>query len=277
MAMAMVLGLALLLAGLSGFAPPANSGTPFAAGSTAVRFEPQQLQVEPAQLCTLQVMVAASAESLACMECFLAFDNSLLSFVSVEEGALFKSAPYPTLFLDSTNVARDTVWAIDCLLGYRSYFLPPGELVRFVFRAEQDGVAAVHIAAIYLWDIDRIPVYPVVDPDARIVIGTPSAARPGLRPGGSLTSRPNPFNPVTTLVLRLPADAAAGGAEVNVSVISPGGRLIRTLFSGRVHTEQADYVWDGRDDRGNRVASGVYFGVARTGSALYTTKLILIE
>ncbi|MCK5620266.1 MAG: hypothetical protein KAJ17_12740, partial [Candidatus Krumholzibacteria bacterium] len=195
---AMVIGFALLLTGILIGEPAADAAGMSAPGRVDVQLYPQNTYVAPAELCTLEVFVTAPADSLACMECFVQYDNTLLTLVSVEEGTLFIQAPYPTFFVWK-NVAPDTVSAVDCVLGYQSYFLPPGDLVRIVFRAEQPGVAGVHIASIQVWDIDREELFPVVDPGAWIIIGSPVTGVTPPSPAGSLDCYPNPFNPSTTL------------------------------------------------------------------------------
>ena len=270
---AMVLRIALLLTGILIGEPAADAAGMSAPGRVDVQLYPQHTYVAPAELCTLEVFVTAPADSLACMECFVQYDNTLLTLVSVEEGTLFIQAPYPTFFIWE-HVSPDTVSAVDCVLGYRSYFLPPGDLVRFVFQAGQPGVAGVHIDSIQVWDIDREPLFPVVDPGAWIHIGSPASGVTQPSPAGSLDCYPNPFNPSTTLQLELPPGETN---DIEVSIYSPSGAKITTLFEGDCNTGNCRFVWRGLDGSGQRVASGVYFAVARTRSEVYTTKLVLIE
>jgi len=65
---------------------------------------------------------------------------------------------------------------------------------------------------------------------------------------------PNPFNPTTTIVyeLRRPGEAL-------LSVYNILGQKVTDLFSGNQVAGRYEFVWDGRDDRGTAVASGVYF------------------
>jgi hypothetical protein len=239
-----------------------------------VWLEPPTQQIAVAELCTLDVFVSsAGGDSLACMQSVIAFDASLLTLISVEEGALFADSGHPTFF-NSVSLAPDTTLAEDCLLGHRLYFLPPGDLVRFIFQGDQEGVAYVRITSIDIRDIDREPMPVVLDSDAWITIGNPSGAPTGSFQDPRLTCYPNPFNPATTIELRLPDE---GSRDVNVSVFSPSGRRVVTLFSGALSGGIGRFEWDGRNTAGARAASGVYFAVARMKDALYTTKMILIE
>jgi len=64
---------------------------------------------------------------------------------------------------------------------------------------------------------------------------------------------PNPFNPQTTLTVDL---ARAG--DVQLSVYDGAGRLVRTLLRAHLVAGRHPVVWDGRDDAGRPLPSGVY-------------------
>jgi len=66
-------------------------------------------------------------------------------------------------------------------------------------------------------------------------------------------NRPNPFNPRTSISFEVPRDG-----HVSLVVYDVRGRLVRTLMDETVSTGQRTVVWDGRDDAGKLVASGVY-------------------
>ena len=74
-----------------------------------------------------------------------------------------------------------------------------------------------------------------------------------------LANYPNPFNPETWIPYQL-----AKPAEVMVSIHAADGKLIRTLALGQLPTgvyqdkDRAAY-WDGKNEQGESVASGVYF------------------
>jgi len=64
---------------------------------------------------------------------------------------------------------------------------------------------------------------------------------------------PNPFNPATTLRFALPHNG-----RVSLTIFDISGRLVRTLVDGRFDAGRHSAVWDGTDDAGRSVASGVY-------------------
>lgn len=64
---------------------------------------------------------------------------------------------------------------------------------------------------------------------------------------------PNPFNPSTQIAYRLPEDS-----NVRLVVFNILGQQVRTLVNGRVSAGAFSIAWDGRDEAGRQVASGVY-------------------
>ena len=65
---------------------------------------------------------------------------------------------------------------------------------------------------------------------------------------------PNPFNPETTIRFHLPQMS-----EVTLTVYDVLGRRVRTLTQGEWSSGSHEIIWDGRDQYGSVVATGVYF------------------
>ena len=92
-----------------------------------------------------------------------------------------------------------------------------------------------------------------------------------------LANYPNPFNPETWLPYQLANDAA-----VVIRIYSSAGQLVRHLDLG---FQQAGYYigksraayWDGRNDLGERLASGVYFYQLSTPDSSATRKMVIMK
>jgi hypothetical protein len=125
----------------------------------------------------------------------------------------------------------------------------------------------------------------MVDRDDNVWIGTdsgiarfiPSAAPASAedsRPAGFavLGNHPNPFNPSTTITFSLPE---SGKASLTVYDIT--GRKVRTLVSERMIAGVHSVVWDGRDERGEMVASGIYLARLESGTTARTVKMLLMK
>ena len=69
---------------------------------------------------------------------------------------------------------------------------------------------------------------------------------------------PNPFNPVTTICYYIP-DIGPKPAKVEIIIYNLLGAKIRTLVSEYKYPGEYRVVWDGKDDAGNELASGIYF------------------
>ncbi len=84
-------------------------------------------------------------------------------------------------------------------------------------------------------------------------------------------SRPNPFNPSTSIGFDLPE-----AGRVSVRIYDGSGRLVRTLTdAGALPAGTHALTWDGRDDNGAGVSSGVYLIRFQAGGRLFTQKIVL--
>jgi hypothetical protein len=84
---------------------------------------------------------------------------------------------------------------------------------------------------------------------------------------------PNPFNPAT--VIRF--DVPAGGGEVTLRVYDVSGRLVRKLVDGTEEAGEKTVTWNGRNNRGQMVASGVYFYRMTAPGFEMTKKMVLLQ
>ena len=102
---------------------------------------------------------------------------------------------------------------------------------------------------------------------ASIDVGIPEG------PSFSLSANePNPFNPRTTIRFLLSASD-----HVRLSIYDTAGRRLRTLLEGDASVGATSVEWDGTDDLGHAVASGVYLYRLETSAESQTRKLTLIR
>jgi len=85
-----------------------------------------------------------------------------------------------------------------------------------------------------------------------------------------VSAYPNPFNPLTNVRYVLPE---AGAVTVRVHDLT--GKVVATLVQGGMDAGVHETVWQGRDDRGQQVASGVYLVQIRSGLHMSSQKLVL--
>jgi len=66
-------------------------------------------------------------------------------------------------------------------------------------------------------------------------------------------------------------------APVTLQIYDIAGRLTRTLIDRPMDTGTFTESWDGRDDAGDRVASGVYFCRLKADNRMLTRKMLLLK
>ncbi|MBN1349710.1 T9SS type A sorting domain-containing protein [candidate division KSB1 bacterium] len=87
-----------------------------------------------------------------------------------------------------------------------------------------------------------------------------------------LPAYPNPFNPETTIRYAIPGDV-----DVKIAVFNMLGQRVRILENG--HRQQGYYSvhWDGRDDAGNSLTSGIYLCRIQAGEYRQSIKLAILK
>ncbi len=83
---------------------------------------------------------------------------------------------------------------------------------------------------------------------------------------------PNPFNPVTTIHYSL-----AEGGRVSITVFDVDGRQVCVLVDEEREAGPHSFTWDGRNDAGQSLASGVYFVRYRAGAESFWKKAALLR
>jgi len=90
---------------------------------------------------------------------------------------------------------------------------------------------------------------------------------------GLLSVFPNPFNPTAEIRFVLP-----GPAEITVRVLDATGREMRRLLDGMIRPSgEVQLSWDGRNDNGQPLPSGVYFCEVQAGEFRATKKMTLLK
>jgi hypothetical protein len=105
--------------------------------------------------------------------------------------------------------------------------------------------------------------------------GTGLARHEGMEQPGEvllLPNYPNPFNSSTALRFIMPA-----AAEITLDIYDIQGRKVRSLFAGRLASGEHQISWDGRDEGGYAVASGLYFSVLFGRDFFLSRRLFLIR
>jgi hypothetical protein len=86
-------------------------------------------------------------------------------------------------------------------------------------------------------------------------------------------NRPNPFAKRTLIPYVVPAP----GSEVRMRLYGVDGRLVRTLLQQHVEPGTHSVSWDGRDDKGLRVTTGIYLLQMQTSQGNLTHKVFYLR
>ena len=148
-----------------------------------------------------------------------------------------------------------------------------------------DGTFEFDFAAgLYIYDVDTGsllagPIDTGQKPKRLVVVAqrTITAVESGVGQSLPATSRllipfPNPFNAGVVLPLQLHSDT-----KVRLTIHNLAGMRVRTLLRGSAAPGGRSIRWDGRDDGGRAVASGVYFARLLTGAGTSTRRLVLVR
>jgi len=83
---------------------------------------------------------------------------------------------------------------------------------------------------------------------------------------------PNPFNPITTIQYSLPE-----AGVVNLTIFDIRGHEIMTLLNAQKPPGNYEVQWNGLDQSGNQVSTGVYFARLQTGDYSKTIKMVYLR
>jgi uncharacterized repeat protein (TIGR01451 family) len=127
-----------------------------------------------------------------------------------------------------------------------------------------------------IYDVPEFPWCPLAPPFAEQLLNK-RLWYPQLTVSKLYPNYPNPFNPETWIPYQVSKDA-----DVTVRIFDTRGQLIKTIALG--HQEAGFYIsrdkaayWDGRNQFGEQVSSGVYFYNLNTGDFTATRKMIIMK
>jgi spore coat protein A len=155
----------------------------------------------------------------------------------------------------------------------------PGEVTRVIATFDREGRYVWHCHILSHEDHEMMrpfQVGPMPTTPPKPGNGPPNAVAdsPVQAPAGTALGQnyPNPFTPATQIRFQM---SAAGHAEVAVYDVK--GRLVKRLVSQSFDAGAHILDWDGRDDSGNLLSSGIYFYQLTAGSFTETRQMVLVR
>ena len=209
----------------------------------------------------------------------LTFDPKVLKAVSVTEGAFLKPEDAETFFAKgSIKNPLGKITGIKSLQLDGPDVTGLGRLLSVTFTAIGAGTSEITLDN-FLAGTRRGEKTRSIPPQMTITVeaarAAPEAAE--IRPDQTalLTNYPNPFNPETWIPYQLSA-----AADVRLTIYATDGKVVRTLILGHqpagfyTDSSRAAY-WDGKNEVGESVASGVYFYTLTAGEFTATRKMLI--
>ncbi len=83
---------------------------------------------------------------------------------------------------------------------------------------------------------------------------------------------PNPFNPKTVIPVGVDL-----GSEASLRIVDAQGRVLRELHDGYLQAGDHEFQWDGRDEAGTVLSSGIYLVQLRTAIQVESKRLLLLK
>ena len=99
------------------------------------------------------------------------------------------------------------------------------------------------------------------------------ASLPGIPTSYALSQNyPNPFNPTTTINIALPE-----ASNVVLTIYNALGQEVRTLKTDYLHAGNYSVTWDGMDNSGNTISSGLYIYTMTAGNHNFSKKMLMLK
>lgn len=92
----------------------------------------------------------------------------------------------------------------------------------------------------------------------------------------ALQNFPNPFNSTTVVRFTVP-EIYLFGVNVHLVIYNSLGQKVRALFSGKRFPGTSSILWDATDDRGEALASGIYFYQLIMAGQQKTSRMVLVK
>jgi len=114
------------------------------------------------------------------------------------------------------------------------------------------------------WYIDDVTIENLVDAEEDVTIPVISQLK---------QNHPNPFNPVTNIGFTI----AENDVDTEISIYNLKGQRVTTLIQENLPRGDYSVTWEGKDEAGRDVSSGVYFSRMRSGRFTSVKKMILMK
>ena len=240
-------------------------------------FSTDTTQIEKGDTFTVRLQTE-NADNLAGWQTNIIFNKAVLKVSSgAIEGDFLKQGDGRTFFQAGTiNNTTGKITGIKAVQLSKGKMTRQGTLFSVRFTAIANGESRLDVDNFQAGSSRGEKIH-ATPPEITVTVGGDAPAAPALYPDETalLHNYPNPFNPETWIPYQL-----AESAEVTFRIYATSGVLVRTLALGYQpagiyqYRSRAAY-WDGKNEVGESVASGIYFYTLTAGDFTATRKMLI--
>ncbi len=197
----------------------------------------------------------------------VSYNPSRLTFVSSTLGADITNPNLPLFYKPLVSDGKISISA--AVLGQGASFDGSGVIATMKFQVRSADAARVRLTRADIRDNENTSIIKVAS-----VVGEPEAIASVAVPTGYLINQnsPNPFNPETSIEYGLP-----NATRVSIRIYNVIGQLVKTLVDEHQQAGTHEVVWNGTNDSGIKVASGIYFYRFETADFQKTVKMTMLK
>ena len=237
-------------------------------GTTFVSVQSDTIEVpKVGEHITLHVNITGG-KTVAGYQFTAAFDPSVLRYVAANNADYLPTDAFAVPLPEKEQITLVTAARKGTPLGSGD-----GTLATLTFEVLTAGAYGVHLTDVMLSDVTATALA-VTWADTRVdgSMETLPADRTSL-----LRNYPNPFNPETWIPYQL-----AAPADVTLTIYGVNGQLVRQLALGHqpagvYRSKSRAAYWDGKNDQGESVASGLYFYTLTADDFSATGKMLIMK
>ena len=213
---------------------------------------------------TVRVVLRNNPDAAKSIHFVVSSTNAGLKLIDARMSDALSASPMPVFFN-----GREVDGQVDvslALLGGETAIGGSGELAVMRFKRVSAGAAILSFDEIDLRDGENNRLNAVAE-SAQLSGSSPLPMSYDLA-----QNYPNPFNAGTVITYRVPSTS-----DVSIVVYNVTGQVVRVLYQGQREQGQYDAQWDGTDNNGNHVSSGLYLYRINAGNYTASRKMMLIK
>ncbi len=240
-----------------------------------IRWEPPVSSVALSDSIEIPLWLQPGPTAIKGLEISIGFDPDVVELMGIQPGPWFTESGLEFFFYDYSQDAPQPADAVHFSAAFlNGEIAGEGVIANCKFKGLELGGSALEFIDIDIRDADNTPLAyrgslgdSVLVDDSGTGVFEPLAAFPG-----RLSNHPNPFNPVTTLFFTL-----SEASPVRLEVFDIAGRRLRTLVNSVLESGDHSRIWDGRNDAGEELPSGLYLARLRSREEAHGAKLLLLK